>query len=380
MSTDPSSSFEDPGTSPQGDAGASSAISNDVHRMRYQQWFELGPDSLIVTDGHGIILEANHAASQLFRCAKDFLIGKPLGLLMRNGHKSRFYESLARYGSTGGSDEFEARVQRRDSVRDVEVRVCFGLPGESNSITSLWLIRDVTERRRAEAARVDLLRRLGSSQDDERRRIARELHDHLGQELTTLTLGLNALDSELPAESPARQRLRLLQETVDRLSRQSHALALELHPTILSDLGLGAALEMLVRQWSERIGVSVDYHFAAKTLKCTPDVEMTVFRIVQEALTNVAKHARASHASVIVEYSEGQLVAIVEDDGVGFCRESHEVIGRLGLAGMSERVFLVGGTLHVESSPDAGTTIRARIPCSESREKLPHDQTACPAG
>jgi signal transduction histidine kinase len=234
-----------------------------------------------------------------------------------------------------------------------------------------WLLRDITDRSRAKAARTELLRRLVASQENERRRIAREIHDQLGQELTGLMLGLKVLEADLPERTPGSRRLRELQAAVDRIGREAHEMALELRPTVLDDLGLRAALDLLIRRWCARAGVPVDFHFATLgTGRFAPDVETSVYRVVQEALTNVARHAGAARVSVIVEHRDDQLIALVEDDGRGFDPDTTDRGGRLGLSGMNERITQVGGTLHVESSPGGGATVRARILCMESAESF----------
>lgn len=368
MSTDRSSDRVDASVPPPGDGGRADMPDEraavDAHRMRYQESFEFASDGQLLTDHQGIILEANYAAAALFQCLKEFLIGKPLGLFVKEGLRGRFYESLVKLGETGGSDEFETRVGRGDFRRDVAARVVStgrsgGAPG-----TLRWLFHDLTERNTAQVMRVELLRRAVSAEEDERRRIAREIHDQLGQDLTGVALGLKSLEASLPHGSPAGKRLRELQEVIDRIGRNAHDMALELRPTALDDLGLGAALEMLVRRWTERVGVPVDFHCAASgTARYAPDIETTIYRVVQEALTNVVKHSDATRVSVVVEYTDGQLIAIVEDDGRGFEVEARNATGRLGLLGMYERIALVGGTLQLESSPGQGTTVRASVVC-----------------
>jgi len=256
-------------------------------------------------------------------------------------------------------DELEARVRERtvDLARANEA-----LKGE------------IAERRLAEAARTELLRCLVTAQEDERRRVSRELHDLLGQDLTALILGLKALEAVVPEEPLGRRGLREMQEIVGRIGREVHDLAVELRPTALDDLGLHAALDNYVERWSVRAGIAVDLHCSGlDAARLTPAVETTIYRVVQEALNNVLKHARADRVSVIVERRDGHAIALVEDDGQGFTpEESGELDGfgrRLGLLGMRERVALVGGALQVESSSGAGTTVRARIPLPQDREE-----------
>jgi signal transduction histidine kinase len=219
--------------------------------------------------------------------------------------------------------------------------------------------------REAMAARTELLRRLVTAQEDERRRISRELHDGLGQELTALILGLKALEHAVPEGAPGRDRLREVERVVNAIGREAHDLAVELRPTALDDLGLVPALSEYVGRWSERTGVAAGFQpLGLEDGRLPPEVETAVYRVVQEALNNVAKHAGAGRVSVMVSRQGGELVAVVEDDGRGFDPGRAGSGGRrsLGLLGMRERVGLVGGALVVESAEGAGTTVQARIP------------------
>src|SRR5262249_5011003 len=159
----------------------------------------------------------------------------------------------------------------------------------------------------------------------------------LGQELTGLTLGLKFLEAEVAEGTPARKRLAELQEAVHQIGRETHDLALELRPTALDDLGLGAALDLLIRRWSQRTAIPVDYHYSAsRTGGLSPDIETTVYRVVQEALTNVARHSGATRVSLVVERRESELVALVDDNGRGFDPLEDDRGARLGLLGMNE--------------------------------------------
>lgn len=233
--------------------------------------------------------------------------------------------------------------------------------------TNGTLKSEITRRETAESDRRALQQQLTTVQEDERRRIARELHDQLGQHLTALGLGLKVVKDAMPAPSPERDRLQSLQSLTDLIGREVHHLALELRPTALDDLGLQAALANYAEGWSERSGVEVDFHGSGMDAERLPSpVETALYRVVQEALTNVLKHAAARRVSVVLQRSPGQVSAVVEDDGQGFDAES--VAGhRLGILGMRERAALVGGTLAVESGSGRGTTVIARIPLPDDR-------------
>ncbi|WP_435017495.1 chemotaxis protein CheB [Tundrisphaera sp. TA3] len=220
--------------------------------------------------------------------------------------------------------------------------------------------------------RRELAQRLGTAQEDERRRVSRDLHDTIGQLMVGLSLAFKAVEmsGDLPASAAA--KLADAQRVADALGREVHGLAIRLRPTSLDDLGLVPALEHLVAEWSERAGTQANFMTAdLGTGRLSPEIETVIYRVVQEALTNVAKHARASATSVVLSRSDGHVMAVIEDDGVGFVPGSVPA-GRLGLVGMEERISLVGGTLEVESAPGSGTTLLARIPISRRSEGGDH--------
>jgi signal transduction histidine kinase len=211
----------------------------------------------------------------------------------------------------------------------------------------------------SERVQRDVLRRVVAAQEAERQRIALELHDETGQALTSLLLGLRtASDTTDPA---TRERvLGSLRELASSTLQDVRRLAVELRPKALDDFGLVPALERLGDGLRERTGLQVDI-VARLVERLPPEVETALYRIVQEALTNVVKHAGARHVSVLLTRKAGSVSAVVEDDGVGF-DPSEDGDGGLGLVGMRERVALLGGRLSVESGPESGTTIAAEVP------------------
>jgi PAS domain S-box-containing protein len=208
--------------------------------------------------------------------------------------------------------------------------------------------------------RRDLARRLAAAQEAERQRISRDLHDTAGQILAGLAMALKVAESENDPSLAARQ-VAEARRLVGTLGRELHTLAVRLRPTALDDLGLEAALGQLVAEWSARSGVRSEFQWGLGMGRLAPDVETALYRVVQEALTNVAKHAGASRVSVAVSRLDGNVAAVVEDDGSGFDPDSAPE-GRLGMVGMRERIAQAGGILVVESSPGSGTTVVARVP------------------
>jgi PAS domain S-box-containing protein len=227
------------------------------------------------------------------------------------------------------------------------------------------ICRDMTERIEAEKAlrAKEILQQLVGAQEDERKRIARDLHDELGQKLTALRLKLESIrkmceDDDLCSQIDETQLIaKHIDDDVDFL-------AWELRPAALDHLGLAAALDNYVREWSRHAGITAETHFTGiKNQRLRPEIETNLYRITQEALNNTHKHAKAKSVNIIVEGHDGSVVLIIEDDGTGFDPES--TINRskgLGLIGMRERAALVGGTLEIESAPEQGTTIFVRVP------------------
>src|SRR5438034_4807516 len=206
----------------------------------------------------------------------------------------------------------------------------------------------------------DALRRVVAGQELERQRLARELHDETGQALTSILLGLKAVEEAgTPADTEAAAEQ--LRELVVATLQDVRRLAVELRPKALDDFGLVAALERLASTFSETTGITVDLEATLGGTRLSEEVETTLYRILQEALTNIVKHARARKVSIILVRREGKVTALVEDDGEGFDPDAVRADG-LGLLGMRERVTLVDGRLTLESSAGAGTTLAVEVP------------------
>jgi signal transduction histidine kinase len=195
-------------------------------------------------------------------------------------------------------------------------------------------------------------------QELERKRLARELHDETGQALTSILLGLKTLEQQV-GEEPLAQMRELVGSALDDLRR----LTTELRPPALDDFGLEAALERLARITGERTGLNVQLNVSAPAGSLQPNQETAIYRIVQEALTNVVKHAAARSVSILVTRVDSSVRTVIEDDGNGFAVAGVRE-GALGLVGMRERVLLLGGRFEVDSSPGAGTTLLVELPVS----------------
>ena len=208
-----------------------------------------------------------------------------------------------------------------------------------------------------------LAARLLSAHEEERRRVSRELHDDLNQQLALLTIKVESLEKELPS-SPDLIRTELgdLRKAAEELSDAVHRLAYQLHPAILDDLGLTVALQSFVRDFALREKVEVKF-----THQMPPEIASCLYRVTQESLRNVARHARASRASVTLKKTQQGIFVSIKDFGVGFDPDSTRGQGGLGIISMEERVRIVGGKLYLKSRPGHGTEVVATIPLPERK-------------
>jgi PAS domain S-box-containing protein len=269
--------------------------------------------------------------------------------------------------------ELNETLEERVEARTAELARANAALGEVQAelmSTNEMLTGEIAERERAAQARRELLLRLVSAEEQERARLSRELHDSVGQVAAGLLLGLRALERG-PAGRPA--GLADLERLAEQIAREIHHVAAALRPPALDRLGLAHALEAHLDEWSSRYGIACDFQAVGiDSHRFEPEVETTLFRAVQEGLTNVARHAGASSVNVVLEHRPGTVGVILEDDGRGFDVEAaieEAARGRrLGLLGMRERVGLLGGTLQVESAPGAGTTLYVRLPDASGDE------------
>ncbi len=239
---------------------------------------------------------------------------------------------------------------------------------EDGPIFALGMVENITERKRAEALRERLVGKIMVAQEDERRRVARELHDGIGQILTSLAVGLRSLEEAGAMEQAAPQAKRLRRIAAGAID-EVRRIARGLRPSVLDDLGLTEALRQYAREYQQTHGIAVDVHVDGLTIDRLPSaVETTLYRVIQEALTNAARHAAAKTVSVVLHCMSAKVKAVIEDDGCGF-----EVDGGgtacgpvgLGIQSMHERAALLNGTVAIESAPGKGTSVYVQIPLRE---------------
>jgi signal transduction histidine kinase len=233
------------------------------------------------------------------------------------------------------------------------------------------ICRDQTDKIKSETAQRDreMLSQLVTTQEDERRRIARDIHDHLGQQLTVLRLKLEEVRSNCEIEEICRQ-IDEVQQITERLDREVDFLAWELRPASLDDLGLRISLENFVHEFERHTQIKTQFHGTGlKRTRLSFEIETNLYRIAQEALNNIYKHAKATFVSVILERRGDKISLIIEDDGAGFNPQDKRNRSKgIGLIGMIERAKLCGGELEIESAKGKGTTVFARIPLKKQNK------------
>ncbi len=267
----------------------------------------------------------------------------------RLGVSSALYVPLMVKGRTIGVVSAHDRQGGDPRFTDEDLRVAEALGARASIAVDL-----------AERVSRDSVRRVLEAQEQERARLARELHDETGQALTSILLGLRALEDAVDT-ADGRASAASLRELVVGTLQDVRNLAVELRPAALDDFGLVAALERLVDSFRESTGIEVSLEASIGRERLASEVETTFYRLVQEALTNVVKHADARHVSISLVRKNGSVSAVVEDDGRGFSVEETRD-DALGLVGMRERVALLGGRITVESSSGRGTTLAVEMP------------------
>lgn len=345
---------------PQGDAAAGSTVETGY---LFDRVFEESCTGMALVQAGGRYLRANRALCRLLGRSEEEL--RQLTVLDVTYPEDRAVsDQLLRRSLDGDRPayELEKRYMRPDgSPVWVMVSATLLRDAAGKPICFLGQVLDLSERKRAAEERERLLARLAEVEERERARIARELHEGLGQLLMSIALAAQSLED---SGTHPDGRVAALRKVADEAVATARTLAYELRPLDLSTFGLEAAVSRLAVDLEVRTGVPIGFHGAGLDRALPAHIETAVYRIVQESLTNALKHADATSISIVLDGSDSQLIAIVEDDGTGFDCAAPLAVGRcgMGMVHMRERARLVGGELLVESEPGEGTTVRVIVP------------------
>jgi PAS domain S-box-containing protein len=336
---------------------------------RYRELFENSRDAIYLHDMSGRYLSVNSAAEELSGYSRDEILGRNFTDFVSAEFIRDIQENFVKKLGTEGATMYEIEIIKKNGKRipvEVSSRMLYK---EGEPVAVQGTIRDISERKNTQAILREYSRRLVEAQEMERKKIARELHDEIGQILTAVRMSLQSMQRTCQIEDSFRidDSIVVIDEALDRVRE----LSLELRPALLDDLGLAAALRWYLKRYCERTAIQgeVDSNFD-DDLRLPRKIETACFRISQEALTNVARHAEASQVRISLDRTEDEFRLCISDDGRGF--DAAAVLASasaesFGLHGIEERAFGVGGRIEIQSRPGHGTQLTAHFPQREKR-------------
>ena len=333
---------------------------------RYRELFENAKDAIYVHDLSGRYVSVNRAAESLSGFTREEILGKHYSNFVAPRNLKHARTNLCKKLDEANETIYELFIITKDR-RAIPVEVSSRLIHENGVAVGIQgVVRDITERKRAQEALRTYSRRLIEAQEAERQHIARELHDEIGQVLTAVKINLQSIQRLSPDSAwmpPLDESIGIVDEALGRVRE----LSIELRPSLLDDLGLSAALRWYVDRYAQRTGIRAEVMNGFEEEGRLPrDLETACFRIAQEALTNVVRHAKANSVSVQLERLRERLLLTITDDGVGFDVEglfsNASTVAALGLRGMEERALALRGKIEIESALQNGTQIRATFP------------------
>ena len=334
---------------------------------RYRELFENSRDAIYVHDLGGRYVSVNRAAELLSGFDRQEILGKHYSNFIAPRNLKNARENFCRKLDVPVETIYEAEVVCKNGHRipvEISSRMIYR---EGHAVGVQGIARDITERKRAQQTLQDYSRRLMEVQEAERQNLSRELHDEIGQALTAIRINLEWIRRANIAPSEALPRIDESIDAVDDAVRRVRELALELRPSLLDDLGLASALRWYVDRFALRTGINAQVVGDIQRTNHIPhEIETAAFRIVQEALTNVARHSFATRVSTEISQRNGELHLEVYDNGIGF--DSDTILNgkstavALGLRGMQERALAVNGDISIISQPRAGTHIMLAVP------------------
>jgi PAS domain S-box-containing protein len=330
-------------------------------------------DAIITVDEAQNIVLFNRAAEQVFRVRREEMLGTSLDRFLPARFRAAHHGHIEHFGRTGVTSRRMGDVTTLWGVRadgeEFPIEASISQALESGKRYYTVILRDITLRKQAEDALLESQRELRQlsarvleAREEEKAHIARELHDELGQLLTALKMDLGWLRERLPAASELAPRTAEMGVLLDRTVTATRRISADLRPLMLDDLGLADAASWLVDDFAKRSGITSRIDVPAELPEVSKAVGTAVYRAIQESLTNIARHAGASSAWVVLGVEDGAIHVEVEDDGRGIAPEDLGKSRSLGLKGMRERIAFLGGTLEIARAPRGGTRLQLRVP------------------
>ena len=355
-------------------------------QARFQGIIDSAMDAIISIDESQRVVLFNAAAERMFGCAATEVLGEPLERFIPARFREAHRLHVQNFGATGATSRAMGKLNALTAIRadgrefPIEASISQTKVGAAKLFTVI--LRDITERKAAQEALSQsekqlraLAIRLQGAREEEATRIARELHDQLGRYLTTIKMDLLLIDKIVTRQPEVEDlraigdKARIMLEAIDETVHVVRKIATELRPGILDDLGLAAAVEWQAKEFERRAAVVSIVRVTEEDLELSREQATAFFRIFQEILTNVARHARAQRVWVNLELQEGMVVLEVEDDGVGISSDAVSQPNALGLLGMRERAAIFGGHVEIAGTYCKGTTVIVRMPINENSSR-----------
>ncbi len=342
----------------------------------YAELYDLAPVAYLLFGPEGMIREINFTGAQLLGMERRHLIRKAFHRFMSNESRQTFYQFCRRLFTQGERQTCDLRLIRKDG-RLLDVHMVGIVHGSGLSTLCQAAFIDVTERKKAEeqlkssreelqasTARLQTLTaQVQAIHEEEKSILAREIHDELSQALTALKMDISLLpDRAAKNRKLFLEKLHSMSGLIDRTLERVREIVTELRPVVLDKFGLVAAIEWQVSEFQDRAKIKCEARLPSTEIPLSNEVSTAVFRILQEALTNVARHARATEVVVNLTNEGEQLVLSVSDNGIGIDKKTIDGYKSVGLLGMHERALSFGGTTEVMRLPERGTMVRVRVP------------------
>jgi PAS domain S-box-containing protein len=347
---------------------------------RYRTLFETAPDPILVFNLNRIITMVNQSGVAMYGVeGAEELIGKNVYELLIPEDRPRALANAKELLRTGSARNIEYTALKKDgNYFFVEYSASVVTDGEGKPKAIIGVSKDITRHKRAEEElKVSheqlraLSARIQSLREEERTQIAREIHDELGQALTALKMDLSWMQKRLPvtadgmAPQPVLEKIKSMQGLIDTTIQSVRKISTELRPVVLDQLGLAAAIEWQAEEFQARSEIRCDVSLYSENIALDQARSTTIFRVFQEILTNVARHANATEVKISLKEDTGNLILEVRDNGKGIAKSDISNIKSLGLLGMRERTLLLGGEFTISGEPQKGTTVVLRVPLSQ---------------
>jgi PAS domain S-box-containing protein len=326
-------------------------------------------DAIICKNLDGVVQSWNAGAERIFGFTEAEAVGQPITFLIPPELRDEEKKILEMLRAGGRIDHYQTiRLTKAGKRLDMSLSLSPIKDSTGRVIGFSKIARDITERKLAQAGLANVSRKLIEAQEQERTRIGRELHDDIGQRLSLLAIQLQQLNENSLILPEVRSSMGELQKQASEIAADIQSLSHELHSAKLQYLGIAGAMRGFCREFGEQQKVKIDFQTRDLPTPLSADISLCLYRVLQEALHNSAKHSGVRHFEVQLWGTSDQIHLTVRDSGAGFDREAAKTSRGLGLVSMEERVKLLNGTLLIESQPKSGTAIHARIPFTSSRD------------